>query len=106
MYVDLSSLLRATGIPALDFVTYVRNEIKSQTGCSCSAGVGANRIQARMATKRAKPNGQFHLLPEEVSEYFRNISINDLPGVGRSTAFKLEKKNWRTCGDLQQVRII
>lgn len=103
MYVELTSLLRATGIPVMDFVTYVRNEIKEKTGCPCSAGIGSNRIQARMATKQAKPNGQYYLTPDEVVSYFRDIKTTDLPGVGRSTMFKLEKKNWNSCGDLQKV---
>lgn len=105
MYVDLSSLLRATGVPVMEFVSYVRDEIKTKTGCPCSAGVGSNRIQARMATKQAKPNGQFHLPPENVQNYFKDILITDLPGVGRSTTAKLEKMNWKTCGDLQKVPI-
>lgn len=104
MYVDLTGLLRSNGIPVMDFITYLREEIKAKTGCPCSAGIGANRIQARMATKKAKPNGQFYLPPEEVLEYFQDILITDLPGVGRSTTYKLEKKEWRTCGDLQRVR--
>lgn len=103
MYVDLSSLLRTTQIPLMDFITYVRDEIKTKTGCPCSAGIGANRIQARMATKQAKPNGQFFLAPEDVRSYFQDILITDLPGVGRSTTGKLERRQWKTCGDLQKV---
>lgn len=103
MYVDLTNLMRSTGIPVMDFVTYVRSEIKEKTGCPCSAGIGSNRIQARMATKQAKPNGQYYLIPTEVVSYFKDIQITDLPGVGRSTMFKLEKKQWLTCGDLQKV---
>lgn len=103
MYVDLTDVLRSTGVPVMEFIGYVRNEIREQTGCPCSAGVGANRIQARMATKQAKPNGQFYLPPDNVLGYFHDINITDLPGVGRSTAVKLEKKQWRTCGDLHKV---
>lgn len=33
-----------------------------------------------MATKRAKPNGQFFLETDLVEEYFRNIPISELPG--------------------------
>lgn len=43
MYVDLKSLLQATGVKVMDFVSVVRDEIKTKTGCPCSAGVGANR---------------------------------------------------------------
>lgn len=46
MYVDLKDLLQSTGLRVIDFVTFVRDEIKTKTGCPCSAGVGANRWKA------------------------------------------------------------
>lgn len=61
------------------------------------------RLQARMATKKAKPNGQFHLTPEMVEEYFSEILISDLPGVGYSTTLKLKNSNLKTCSDLRQL---
>lgn len=59
-----------------------------------------------MATKRAKPNGQFHLQAENVAEYFREISISDLPGVGYSTTAKLMKLGIKTCADLQEMPLV
>lgn len=56
-----------------------------------------------MATKRAKPNGQFHLRMECVEEYFSDISISDLPGVGYSTTQKCINLGIKTCADLQRV---
>lgn len=80
MYVDLESVLRTTGVSAQQFVTHLRAEIRALTGCPCSAGIGANRLQARMATKQAKPDGQFFLAANEVEEYFGAIAVADLPG--------------------------
>lgn len=58
-----------------------------------------------MATKKAKPNGQFQLTPDNVQKYFSNIKIADLPGVGPSTEYKLRQNNWITCEDLQSVSL-
>lgn len=58
-----------------------------------------------MATKEAKPNGQY-FLEEHVEEYFQNILISDLPGVGYSTTTKLNQLNWKTCYDLQQLTLV
>lgn len=63
------------------------------------------RLQARMATKKAKPNGQFHLRVENVEEYFSNIQISELPGVGYSTTQKFNNLGLKTCADLQQVSL-
>lgn len=43
MYVDLTDLLCDVNMTPLDFVTHLRNEISTKTGCPCSAGIGANR---------------------------------------------------------------
>lgn len=56
-----------------------------------------------MATKKAKPNGQFHLQGENVEGYFNDIQVCDLPGVGYSTTQKFHNLGIKTCADLQQL---
>lgn len=56
-----------------------------------------------MATKQAKPNGQFHLRLEDVEEHFSKIPISDLPGVGYSTTQKCNNLGLKICADLQRV---
>lgn len=58
-----------------------------------------------MATKRAKPNGQFHLMPNDVEQYFSTIAVSELPGVGHNTTQKLNQLNWITCADLTAVSL-
>lgn len=58
-----------------------------------------------MATKRAKPNGQFLLRLENVEEYFSEIEICDLPGVGYSTTQKCNNLGLKMCADLQRVAL-
>lgn len=41
----------------------VRGKILQATGCNASAGISHNMLLARLATKAAKPNGQY-LLPK------------------------------------------
>uniref|UniRef100_A0A8D8MWR3 DNA repair protein REV1 n=2 Tax=Culex pipiens TaxID=7175 RepID=A0A8D8MWR3_CULPI len=105
MFVDLTDLISSTGVDVMDFVSFLRAQIKQVTGCPCSAGVGANRLQARMATKRAKPNGQYYLAPDGVEEYMRDIAIGELPGIGPSTSYRLKQLGFGTCGDLQNVAV-
>lgn len=44
----------------------IRKEILETTGCSASAGIGGTMLMARLATRVAKPAGQFHLSAEKV----------------------------------------
>lgn len=103
MYVDLSELLISTKLDVMSLVSYIRDEIKQATGCPCSAGLGKNKLQARLATKEAKPDGQ-HLI-ENIEEYVKSLPITELPGVGYSTSVKLEKLGLKTCDDLQKISL-
>lgn len=103
LYADLTSMIKDCEINFMDFVTHIRKEIFDITGCTCSVGIGANRLQARMATKMAKPNGQFELITKDIGEFMKDIKITDLPGVGYSTAYTLEKLNLVTCDQISQM---
>lgn len=46
---------------------------------------------ARMATRRAKPNGQFLVRESEMSEFIKCEKISNLPGVGYHITDKLKR---------------
>lgn len=102
MLVDCTDLLADTGATPQEFATLLRAELYEKTGCPASAGLGSNILQARMATKKAKPNGQFHLTEDLVQDYIRSQSVKDIPGVGWSLSKRLEALKVVTCGDLQR----
>ncbi|KAL4221825.1 deoxycytidyl transferase [Mactra antiquata] len=105
MLIDCTDLLRNTGATPIEFSTLLRSEIYNMTGCAASAGIGSSILLARMATRKAKPNGQFYLTEELVSEYIRNQPVKDLPGVGWSLTKRFEALNVRTCGELQTISL-
>ncbi|KAL1489436.1 hypothetical protein ABEB36_014331 [Hypothenemus hampei] len=100
MYVDVKDILRDTGLTVEQWGFHIRKEIMDITGCPCSTGFGANRLQARLATKKAKPAGQYYLKPEDVALYMAEIPLGELPGVGRATVTKLTRLGFNTCGEL------
>ena len=89
MFVDLTSLCRNLRMDPLLFVSRLRDEIRSKTGCNCSVGLGPNILLSRLATKKAKPNGQFLLTEETSADVLAQLSVSELPGVGRSLEQKL-----------------
>jgi putative intracellular protease/amidase len=46
-------------------VAALRADIAAATGCTASAGIGPNLLLARLATRRAKPNGQLRVAAEQ-----------------------------------------
>ncbi|KAM6177666.1 DNA repair protein REV1 isoform 1-T1 [Rhynchocyon petersi] len=101
--VDITEILAETRLTPDEFANVVRMEIKDQTKCAASVGIGSNILLARMATRKAKPDGQYHLKPEEVDDFIRGQLVTNLPGVGRSMESKLASLGVKTCGDLQYM---
>lgn len=63
-----------------EMVSKLRQEIKEQTQCTASAGIGPNKLIARIATTKAKPNGQSQILTSQISEILNDMEIASLPG--------------------------
>lgn len=60
-------------------------------------------LLARMATKKAKPNGQFYLTDDAAAAFLAQKPVSDLPGVGWSTSHKLKALKVETCDELSKV---
>uniref|UniRef100_A0A8C4HFH3 DNA repair protein REV1 n=1 Tax=Dicentrarchus labrax TaxID=13489 RepID=A0A8C4HFH3_DICLA len=103
--IDASALLAELGINPEDLAKAIRADIKEKTSCCASVGMGSNILLARLATRKAKPDGQHFLKPEEVDDFIRDLPVTSLPGVGPVMGRKLAAMGVRSCGDLQQVSL-
>ncbi|UJR28873.1 hypothetical protein I4U23_010095 [Adineta vaga] len=92
LYVDLTDLLLyLKPLHPLTFVSLLREEIQINTKCPCSAGLGANMLLARLATRQAKPNGEFYVKKGYEQEFISKQKLIDLPGIGSSILDKLQQ---------------
>lgn len=101
-YIELTDYVRSVE-EAERVVREMREEIKSTTGCTVSAGMAGSILLARMATRVAKPNGQHFLSLDDVHEFMSDQRVQDLPGVGYVTAHKLREAGVETCGQLRKL---
>ena len=91
MYVDLTDLIfDLKPLHPLTFVSLLREEIQLNTKCPCSAGLGTNMLLARLATRHAKPNGQYYIKKNNEQKFISQQKILDLPGIGTSILDKLQ----------------
>ena len=75
------------------WATRVRSEVAAATGCTASAGLGSNKLLARLATAAGKPDGQRVLLePADVAEHLGALPVRQLPGLGYKGRRKLEEE--------------
>jgi DNA polymerase-4 len=80
----------------------IRGTIFRKTKLTSSAGIGPNKLIAKIASEINKPNGQFEVTPERVSEFMEKLPVRKIWGIGEKTERKLEELGVKTCGQLQR----
>jgi DNA repair protein REV1 len=108
MYVDLTELISyLKPLHPLTFVSLLREEIQINTKCPCSAGIASNMLLARLATRQAKPNGEYYVQRSYEQEFISKQNILDLPGIGLSILDKLKQISTHhtieTCKHIQNL---
>ena len=80
----------------------IRDLIFRKTKLTASAGIGPNKLVAKIASDLNKPNGQFEVMAEQVPEFMAALPVRKLWGIGRVTEQRLEKLGITTCAHLQR----
>lgn len=107
MFVDFTNLIidRDCMLNPLNLASFIRNEIKTHIKCPSSIGIGTNMLIARLATRKAKPNGHVWVRAgQESLNFLSKMEINLLPGIGSSIMSKISSKwNIKTCEELRKI---
>jgi DNA polymerase IV len=80
----------------------IRGTIFRKTKLTSSAGIGPNKLIAKVASEINKPNDQFEVTPEQVPEFMEKLPVRKIWGIGQKTERKLEELGVKTCGQLQR----
>jgi DNA polymerase-4 len=97
-YLDMSE---HPGAPA-PLAQVIRGMIFRKTKLTSSAGIGPNKLIAKIASEMNKPNGQLEVTPEQVPEFMEKLPVRKIWGIGEKTERKLEELGVKTCGELQR----
>ncbi|KAK9248077.1 hypothetical protein V1506DRAFT_468799 [Lipomyces tetrasporus] len=89
---------------SLELAQSIRDRVFELTQCHVSVGIGGNILQSKIATKWAKPAGQYRVRPIEVVQLISGLKVEDLPGIGYSIGAQLnERFNIDKVGDILNV---
>ena len=80
----------------------IRSTIFRKTKLTSSAGIGPNKLIAKIASEINKPNGQCEVKPEEVGDFMKDLPVRKIWGIGEKSERKLEELGVKTCGELQR----
>jgi DNA polymerase-4 len=88
-------LLKRFGFMDIDKATLVVKEIRRRvflaTRCTLSAGIATNFVLGKMASEVRKPNNQFALRNEDVSDFLSDMPVGKIPGIGPTKQAQLSK---------------
>jgi DNA polymerase-4 len=97
-YLDLTAHPGAPG----PLAEVIRNLVFQKTKLTSSAGIGPNKLIAKIASEINKPNGQLEVKPDEVAGFMEQLPVRKIWGIGEKTERKLEELGVKTCGELQR----
>lgn len=86
-YSDLSSL--KDWREAESAAVKIKKEILEKENLTSTAGIGPNKLIAKMASQAAKPDGLLVVTLDQTDGFLEPLDIENLPGVGPKTAGKL-----------------
>jgi len=98
-YLDVSHLQSSGAAIARE----IRHQIHEETQLTASAGIGPNKLVAKITSDWRKPNGQFEVKPEEVAEFMAALPVGKLWGVGAKSRARLAALGITTCGELRTL---
>ena len=100
-YLDVTDCTEHKGSATL-IANAIRDEIFAVTGLTASAGVAPIKFLAKIASDLNKPNGQYVITPNQISDFVKDLPLSKIPGVGKVTSQKLADIGLVTCFDVQQ----
>lgn len=98
IYIDLTDIEEETAGLALR----IKDNVRRATGLSCSIGIAANKLLAKLASELQKPDGLTILAEGELQSRIWPLPVRRLHGVGPRANEKLRAIGILTIGDLAQ----
>ena len=101
-FCDMTGTTSLYGDP-VTFAHTLKDRIYTELGFTVNIGISTNKLLAKMASDFKKPNLVHTLFPEEIPTKLWPLPLEDLFGIGKSSAKRLHSMGFRTIGDLARA---
>jgi len=81
----------------------IKSELKEKENLTCSIGISTNKLIAKIAAGRQKPDGLTIVKPDDITNFLKKLSVRELMGVGPKTETVLNNFNIFTIGQLTKI---
>jgi DNA polymerase-4 len=98
-FLDVAGSARRLG-SAWDIAEELRARIADEQRITCSVGIATTTHLAKLASRRAKPDGVVVVPRAEATAFLHPLEVEELWGVGETTATALRRLGLATIGDI------
>ncbi|PWN04018.1 DNA polymerase IV [Nocardioides silvaticus] len=103
-FLDVRGALKLFGPPEV-IAERIRSRVRAEHGITCSVGIAAAVSVAKLASRRAKPDGVLAIPPERFVEVVHPLDVGELYGVGEATRQRLHRLGLMTVGDVARLPV-
>ncbi|MFB9314935.1 DNA polymerase IV [Nocardioides plantarum] len=103
-FLDVRAAGRRAGGP-VELGEWIRATVHDEQRIACSVGVAASISVAKLASRRAKPDGLLVVPPDEVTAFLHPLDVGELYGVGDKTRTRLHRLGLVTVGDVAHTPV-
>lgn len=103
-FLDVGGATRLFGPPTA-VAAAIRSRVLQELGLTCSVGVAATKLVAKLASEACKPDGLLLVPVDRTRAFLGPLPVRRLWGVGEGTAELLTRLGIRTVADLARTPI-
>ncbi len=81
----------------------LKKEIFETERLMCTCGIGSNKMIAKIACEKNKPDGLGIVTAQEAEKFLEPLDIEDIPGIGSKTAAILRGSQFQKVQDLKRL---
>ena len=97
--------VEAMGLHPVETARALRETARRQVGLPVSMGVGTTKLMAKVASRRAKPDGMVVISRREDRAVRQSLPLEEVWGVGPTKVAALQQVGHRTVGDLAGLEV-
>jgi len=99
-FIDWTGCERLLGHHLKETARRIQAGIREQFQLPCAIGIASNKVVAKVACDRAKPQAIIEVPHGEEADFLKPLPVQVLPGVGEVMLGHFRKYGIKTCGDI------
>ncbi|WP_183094089.1 DNA polymerase IV [Nocardioides stalactiti] len=103
-FLDVRGAARLFGPPEV-VAERIRSRVRAEHGITCSVGIASAVSVAKLASRRAKPDGVLAIPTEDFVAVVHPLDVGELYGVGEATRQRLHRLGLMTVGDVARIPV-